>query len=232
MEGPEEEGIEDFEGGKIRSWRLVLYLITLALFVSVWQFSPLREWLTLGQLASLNQIAEPGILSLVVVLTLFVLGSLLVVPITLMLTATAFAFGPVTSVLYSILGCFLASVVTFLLGRKLGKQSVQRFLGTNALRMSQKLGQEGFLAVIASRMLPLGPFTFVNLVAGVSHIRFKDFAVGTVIGMLPGILVISIFEEQLRSAIKNPTLPTILVLLGIAVGFALLVLFIRTKLKE
>ena len=37
-------------------------------------------------------------------------------------------------------------------------------------------------------MLPIAPFSIVNVVAGASHIRWSDFLLGTVIGLLPGII--------------------------------------------
>ena len=40
--------------------------------------------------------------------------------------------------------------------------------------------------VITLRIVPVAPFTVVNLVAGASHISFRDFALGTLLGMLAG----------------------------------------------
>jgi uncharacterized membrane protein YdjX (TVP38/TMEM64 family) len=68
-------------------------------------------------------------------------------------------------------------------------------------------------------LLPVAPFTVTNLVAGASHIRFRDFALGTVIGMGPGILAISAFEEQLQDMIRDPGVPSVAVVIGLMLLF-------------
>jgi phospholipase D1/2 len=44
----------------------------------------------------------------------------------------------------------------------------------------------------------------VNMIAGASHIKVKDFMIGTALGMLPGILVITLFADRLLQAINKP----------------------------
>ena len=54
------------------------------------------------------------------------------------------------------------------------------------------------------RVLPIAPFTIVNMVAGSTHISARDFLIGTAIGMGPGILAIMIFEGGLEKLIREP----------------------------
>jgi phospholipase D1/2 len=54
----------------------------------------------------------------------------------------------------------------------------------------------------------------VNLLAGASHIVFRDFLVGTLIGMLPGVFAITILTESLKQFILAPTILNIAVLAG------------------
>ena len=44
------------------------------------------------------------------------------------------------------------------------------------------------LAVIAARMLPVGNFALINITAGALGVRFRDYLIGNVIGLLPGVL--------------------------------------------
>jgi uncharacterized membrane protein YdjX (TVP38/TMEM64 family) len=66
------------------------------------------------------------------------------------------------------------------------------------------MAKQGILTVVIIRNIPVAPFTIVNMIAGASHIRLKDYLIGTAIGMLPGILVITIFADRLLQTIKNP----------------------------
>jgi uncharacterized membrane protein YdjX (TVP38/TMEM64 family) len=52
----------------------------------------------------------------------------------------------------------------------------------------------------------------VNIVAGASHIRFRDYLIGTLFGMLPGIAVTVTFVHHLAEAVRNPSPGTVSVL--------------------
>jgi uncharacterized membrane protein YdjX (TVP38/TMEM64 family) len=62
--------------------------------------------------------------------------------------------------------------------------------------LSRRLGERGLLAIVFARVVPVGPFSVVNIVAGASHIGWRDFLLGTVIGLLPGVTVASIFVDR------------------------------------
>jgi phospholipase D1/2 len=129
---------------------------------------------------------------------------LIMFPVTLLIVATAFMFGALAGFVYAILGCLLAAVGTYVIGRALGRNTVGRLAGSRLNRLSRRLARHGVLAVTTVRILPVAPFTVINFVAGASHIRFWDFVVGTILGMAPGIIAITIFGHQLEEAIREP----------------------------
>ncbi len=48
------------------------------------------------------------------------------------------------------------------------------------------------------RLIPLLPFDLVGWFAGASHIRFRDYLIGTVIGELPGAIVLVMLGTSLE----------------------------------
>jgi phospholipase D1/2 len=86
----------------------------------------------------------------------------------------------------------------------LGHETVRRLAGSRLNKISRRLAQKGVLAIIAVRIIPVAPFSLINLVAGASHIRFRHFLIGTLIGELPGLLGISIFVDQIGEAVRHP----------------------------
>jgi uncharacterized membrane protein YdjX (TVP38/TMEM64 family) len=66
-------------------------------------------------------------------------------------------------------------------------------------------------------VLPVAPFTIVNMIAGATHIRAKDFLIGTVIGELPGLIALAIFVDQITSTVKHPGPGSYALLAGCAV---------------
>ena len=72
-------------------------------------------------------------------------------------------------------------------------------------------------------LLPIAPFTLVNLAAGASGIRFVDFLVGTLIGMLPGLVLLSIMGDRIIRILAEPSAGDIAILVlcvGALIGLA------------
>jgi uncharacterized membrane protein YdjX (TVP38/TMEM64 family) len=108
---------------------------------------------------------------------------------------------------------------------------VRKLAGTRVNDLSRRLAQRGLVAVAFVRMLPIAPFSVVNVVAGASHIRWSDFLLGTVIGLMPGIAAMSFFVDRALAAIREPGVATFL-LLGIAVAvIVVLVAMLRRRLR-
>ena len=71
--------------------------------------------------------------------------------------------------------------------------------------MRQRVAKRGVIAVAAIRMVPIAPFTVINLAAGASAIPLFDYMAGTLLGMLPGIIMISAVGNQFAHILTSPT---------------------------
>ena len=97
--------------------------------------------------------------------------------------------------------------------------------------LSRRLGERGLLAIVFARVVPVGPFSIVNIVAGASHIRWRDFLLGTVIGLLPGVTVASIFVDRVAAAIREPGTGTFALLAAVGAVLIALVFMLRRKAR-
>ena len=119
-----------------------------------------------------------------------------------------------------------------LIGRKLGRETVRRLAGQRVNELSRRLARRGLVTVAFVRMLPIAPFSVVNVVAGASHIRWSDFLLGTIIGLLPGITTLTFFVDRAIAAIRDPGAGTF-ALLAVAVAILVaLVWVLRRKLRR
>lgn len=193
-----------------------MIVLVLAL-AAAWRWTPMKEWLDLETLTQrVAELRQTGAGPLIVIGG-FVVGGLVVAPVTVLIAATVLTFGPWLGFAYSFIGMTLSALVTYGLGRLVGRDMVKHLAGRRLNRLSLRLAQKGVLTVVAIRILPVAPFTIVNMVAGASHIRFRDFLVGTVIGELPGLLALSAFFDQIWATIRNPG-PTSFVILAAVIG--------------
>jgi len=178
-------------------------LILLAL-AAAWRWSPLAEWATRENLAAWAGKIKEQPLSFLIVMGVYIAGGFLMVPVTLLVGVTAMVFDPVMGALYALSGCLVSALITFWAGAGLGKQMVRKVAGKKLNHISRQMARQGILTVALIRNIPVAPFSLVNLIAGASHIRLKDYLLGTAAGMLPGILVITLFADRLLHTIQDP----------------------------
>jgi len=77
--------------------------------------------------------------------------------------------------------------------------------------------------VVAARVVPVGNFSLINITAGALGIRFRDYLLGNVIGLLPGVLALTIFADRIGATVRNPHARNLVVLAVVAgaIGSAL-----------
>ena len=70
--------------------------------------------------------------------------------------------------------------------------------------------------MVMLRLFPIAPFTVVNLIAGASEIRTRDYLLGSLIGMSPGIVLMSLFGDRLGAWLRHPDLGNLAVVVAVA----------------
>jgi uncharacterized membrane protein YdjX (TVP38/TMEM64 family) len=199
----------------------VVVLLAAAGFAAAWRWTPLHELLDAKSLASHVEVLARAPFAPLLVLGAYVLASLTAFPITLLILATGLVFGPIAALVYAWAGSLLGAAAGFGVGRVLARDLVQRLSGARLTAIGRRLGKQGLLAVIALRIVPVAPFTVVNLAAGAARVRLRDFMLGTFLGMSPGIIAVTVFWGQVLATLRQPS-PSSLMLLGlVAVGIVL-----------
>lgn len=179
-------------------------LASLLLLAAAWTWTPLYEVIRPQPIASwlADLRSEPWVP--LVVLAGFLVGGLLVLPVTLMVVLTVTSFGPLLGFVYALVGATASGMLSFAIGRAVGRRHIQRLAGSRVHRFSARLGRHGFLAILLLRLVPVAHFTIISLTAGASHIRAREFLAGTLVGMAPGVLAIVLFVDRLAAVARDP----------------------------
>jgi uncharacterized membrane protein YdjX (TVP38/TMEM64 family)/phosphatidylserine/phosphatidylglycerophosphate/cardiolipin synthase-like enzyme len=218
------------EGARRRVTVFAGIVLVAAGLAAVWHFSPVREVLSLTQLAAFGDALRGHPLAPLAIVAAFVLAGFLFVPVTLLIGACALVFGPLAGSLYAFVGAIASAAASYGAGRLLGRDAVRRLAGSALNRISQRLGRRGLIAVTLVRLVPLAPFTVVNAVAGASHIGWRDFLVGTALGLLPGLVVTAAFVDRALAAARHPGPGTFALLAAVAAVAVAAVRWIRRRL--
>jgi phospholipase D1/2 len=184
-----------------RAWRrLSVVLVVCAAFVVVWTLLPgpvdlhgISTWLATHRHA---WYALP--------LVMIAFAAFAMVPVVLLIAATGIAFGPVLGPVYAMAGCLASASMGFAIGRWMGFRRVERLGGERMARVSRALNRNGTLAVFFARKVP-APFTLTNVIVGASTVSYRDFILGTFLGMGAFVVALAGFGYQLNKAFDNPS---------------------------
>lgn len=197
--------------------RLAAVLVLLAALAAAWHFTPLSRWLDLGALQEAARPLRDSAWAPLAVLVAYVVGGFLMVPVILLIVAGGVVFGPWQGFVYGVVGSLTSALAGYGVGRLLGRDGVRRLAGSRLNRVSARLHRLGTLAVAAVRLVPVAPFTIVNLIAGAVRIRPAQYVAGTLLGMTPGILLLTVFGHGLVGLTERPTAGGLL-LAGVVAG--------------
>lgn len=135
----------------------------------------------------------------------FGLGTLLFIPVTVMIAGTALAYDPVRGFAFAFIGVLFGASTTYWCGRLLGARTLDYFQGARLARVKHELCTRAFRASIIARLMPVGNFTVINLLAGGLRVPFRAYFLGNMVGALPGVIVLALFTDQLGAALRSPS---------------------------
>jgi uncharacterized membrane protein YdjX (TVP38/TMEM64 family) len=167
-----------------------------------------------------------------IVLAAFVLGSVVAVPILALIGATVVALGPVLGFVCSAAGVLLAASTTFGVGRLIGRQPLRRWLGAKFETLERRFATRGVIAVALIRKVPVAPFTVVNMLIGAVGVRYRDFIIGTALGMLPGIAAFAFVSDRVVDAWRDPTANNVALIAGAILAWILVVIGVQRALNR
>ena len=141
----------------------------------------------------------------------------LFVPVILLIAATGVAFGPWLGPVYALVGSLSSGSLGFGLGRLIGRHRVEKLIGRRVPSLGPAMERHGPLAVFLIRKIPL-PFILVNIAIGASRVRYRDFLLGTMLGMAAAVVAVAGLGGTLLDLLQRPS-PSV-----VAVAIALLAL--------
>jgi uncharacterized membrane protein YdjX (TVP38/TMEM64 family) len=205
-------------------------MVTVCVGLTVaWRWTPLADWFSLEALTAWLAGFRRDPNAPFWIIAAFLIAAQVFFPITLLTLATVFTFGPLMGVVYSVVGSLLGGIVTYVIGRILGEATVYRITGPRLKKAREQIKVHGLAASIIVHILPVAPFTLVNLLSGASGVRFRDFVLGMFIGHLPGTISILIFQRQLEQAIESPNATNIALLAAVVVALTLASLWLQRR---
>jgi uncharacterized membrane protein YdjX (TVP38/TMEM64 family) len=186
-------------------------LLTLVLTDSIPSSDEARDWADgLGELAYL------AFVPLFVVVNFVIWWPILA-------GASGLLFGTVAGAALTLIAVTCSSVTQMFVARRLAAGHHGNLLPQRTRRIEDFLTRHGAVAVMESRIVPGLPWGLVNFSAGLTHMRYRDLALGTVVGAAPKVFAYTALGGNFDDLGSPEAIAAIVLLATLALLGALLV---------
>lgn len=175
--------------------KALVFLGFIITAVTVVRLTPVRNYLTAEMLSSFLQ--NSGYWAPLVYIILYAVGVCLFLPGTLLTGLGAAIFGPYLGFVYVWIAAMIGSSAAFFIGRTLAREYASSLIGDRLKKYDDAIERNGFATVLYLRLVYF-PFTPMNFGMGITKVRFKDYALGTGLGIIVGTFIFTFFIGALR----------------------------------
>jgi uncharacterized membrane protein YdjX (TVP38/TMEM64 family) len=133
-------------------------------------------------------------------------------------------FGTVLGGALAVVGASIGAVVLFLAARYAFADLVAATAAPLMARIRPGIERDGFLYLLALRLVPLFPFWLLNLAAATCGMRLVPFAAATLLGIIPGTLVYAAVGAGLAGVLAGGGTPDFAVIFSPRILLPLLAL--------
>jgi uncharacterized membrane protein YdjX (TVP38/TMEM64 family) len=137
--------------------------------------------------------------------------------------AAGLLFGTAVGTPLVLAGVTASSLTQMFVARRLAAGHHGSLLPARTRAIEEFLTRHGAIAVMESRIVPLLPWGVVNFSAGLSRLRFRDLALGTVVGAAPKVFAYVALGGSLSDLSSPDAIVAIVLLVVLAVAGALVV---------
>jgi uncharacterized membrane protein YdjX (TVP38/TMEM64 family) len=164
-----------------------------------------------------------------VIVVFFVLANAVAAPVTPMIATTVLLFGTMRGSLYAYAGMLASASAVYAIGRFAARDLVVAWLAARTdprfATINQRVARRGLLTAALVRLTPI-PFPLQNVALGASPIGYADFLFGTMLGIVPAILLIAGLAVEFEAWLAAPdathlALLIAAVLIALAIGWGI-----------
>lgn len=192
-----------------------LVVAAAAGLVAVWALTPVRHLADPDAVAALIAPLTSSPLLPLYLLAAFLVAGAFMVSVWLVILQTCLLYPPIVAFPLALVGATMSAVFFFGLGHVLGRDVVAKLA---PVRVQQALQRVTLESIVAIRVLPILPFTLVNLSCGAFGVPWRTFVGGTVVGMAPGVLGMTFLGARVLAVIKDPSPSAIVALVVVVVA--------------
>ncbi len=178
-----------------------------------------QHYISVDQLLSFIESFKANPFAPIIFIGIYFFAVIFAVPASALTLISAPLFGFVPGLIYTIIASNLGCYIPYFLGKILGEDVIEKYVkkGSFVNEAQVKAKENGFVFMMYVRLIPLFPFSAVNYFSGALGIKYRDYALASFLGMLPGSVIYVFLGYSATSVNDNP--------LALVVSVIILVLF-------
>jgi len=172
--------------------RILILMAILAGLAAVWFLTPVGDIVDFQSIFEnrdtlLKTVKANYLVAVLVYIGVYIAATALSVPGATVLTLLGgFFFGPWLATAYVNIGATLGAFIIYLAARFFLGDGIQKKYADKLVKFNKEIDENGPNYMLTLRLVPIFPFFLVNLFAGVTTIKPKQFLWTTALGIIPG----------------------------------------------
>lgn len=191
--------------------KIALGLLFFILILAVYFFTPAKNYFSRENFEVLKAtIQDQGGWAPLVFIGLYIVVAILCLPGSIFTLLSGLIFGVWEGTLYVVIGANAGAFATFLIARSAGRDTIERFLQSRSPhgwlgKLDRKIERGGLAVVLWLRLIPVMPYNLLNYAIGLTKVHLRDYLLGNLLGMLPGIFVyVSLGNAASQLSLTDP----------------------------
>lgn len=159
-------------------------IVAIAVVAIVVFVAPTRQW----AIALVEWIRDRGPSAAVLYGLIYVVAAVSFVPGAALTAGAGFLYGVLWGSLLVIPASVAASLLAFAISRYVARDWVARRVARDPkyAALDRAIARSGFKIVLLVRLSPIFPYGLLNYALALTGVSFRDYAIATMVGMLPG----------------------------------------------
>ncbi|RZT22470.1 TVP38/TMEM64 family protein [Fictibacillus sp. BK138] len=184
-----------------KKWLFIMISLAILILLIVWLqknykgFSPeeFRNW-----------IMQWGLLAPFLFILLYTLRPFVLFPSSIFAITSGLSFGFYWGCLYTYLGSLGGGLITYYAVNRLGRfKKSKQWKNERYNKIRSNIEREGFRYVLLLRLLPVLNYDLVSYLTSITKVKFKDYAIATAIGIIPGTIAYTYLGTSMTSQSKE-----------------------------
>ena len=208
-------------------------LLVLVAGVAAVYFSPLREQFTRANIRGLIVHLRGIWYGPVLLIAMYGVGSVFAIPASIFVIAGGVIWGWKLGSLYAIAGGILGAIAAYFVALFLGEGLLDRF-GSAGVAVRKQVESSGFTKMLIIRLIPGPPFAVWNFAAGIARMRFRDYALATLLGLIPSHVIFAYCADSLVNGTmtEGEAIKRLAVVCGLLIALILIPIFLKRWVRN